>query len=524
MAKTKPSHSDVFDINKKTGALILGKNRLDDYATKFLSAHYPAALTTPMALPVDELLEQSGLHVEYASLSGSSDVFGCCVLVDGDVQVYDKNTDSYYPQRYNAGTILIDQDSQASLGEGARRNVLIHEILHWEKDRVFFIINQARLARTGEHLAPIMSRASSTFFTPSEKSRTTETELQWLQWQAHRLAPRVLMPHIPFKNKALDLLSSDTISTCNELIDALAEVFLTPRSAVKYRLFEVGLKQRISQLPDFDIAYSLIHTEKYDFLPLQPIEAFELVAKNPRLQRWIKAGDFIFVDGYFVRNSERFVRINAAGKYVLKVTAKKNLDKCALHIQQLITKDYVGLDRDLDSLCYLEHRIGLDKCILYFDPSRQSAPFDGNDQKVFASVSKKMAQTLDEEARIIDVITSTRNNLCQTVYELLKSKGIYYPRTFTEKTGLCDALYNKIANNKQQSMKRETLMAIAIGSGLTAYATEELMKKAGIHLSRFQEPDRTYLMLLERYPGIDIYNANGILEAGRQEPLGSKIR
>lgn len=35
----RPTFSDVYDINPKTGALILGKNRLDDYATKFLNKY-----------------------------------------------------------------------------------------------------------------------------------------------------------------------------------------------------------------------------------------------------------------------------------------------------------------------------------------------------------------------------------------------------------------------------------------------------------------------------------------------------
>ena len=33
----KLTSSDIYDINRKTGALILGKNRLDDYATKYLT-------------------------------------------------------------------------------------------------------------------------------------------------------------------------------------------------------------------------------------------------------------------------------------------------------------------------------------------------------------------------------------------------------------------------------------------------------------------------------------------------------
>ena len=52
--------SDVYDVNKKTGALILGANRLDDYAEKFLGKYCRAALTTPMSLPVEKMLADAG--------------------------------------------------------------------------------------------------------------------------------------------------------------------------------------------------------------------------------------------------------------------------------------------------------------------------------------------------------------------------------------------------------------------------------------------------------------------------------
>jgi len=46
--RNKVSYSDIYDINKKTGALILGANRLDDYATKFLNKYCSEALVNPM--------------------------------------------------------------------------------------------------------------------------------------------------------------------------------------------------------------------------------------------------------------------------------------------------------------------------------------------------------------------------------------------------------------------------------------------------------------------------------------------
>ena len=65
----RPTPSDVYDISKTTGALILGANRLDDYATKFLAKYCKDALTTPMPLPVEEMLADAKLTVKTASLS-----------------------------------------------------------------------------------------------------------------------------------------------------------------------------------------------------------------------------------------------------------------------------------------------------------------------------------------------------------------------------------------------------------------------------------------------------------------------
>ena len=79
--------SDIFDVNPKTGALILGANRLDDYAAKFLGQHCKAALTTPMALPVEDMLAEANLTVKTASLSRNLDIFCCCLLLDGYVDV-----------------------------------------------------------------------------------------------------------------------------------------------------------------------------------------------------------------------------------------------------------------------------------------------------------------------------------------------------------------------------------------------------------------------------------------------------
>jgi len=90
MTKSKVTSSDIYDINKKSGALILGKNRLDDYATKFLTKYCKQALVTPMPLPLEQIFQDMGLTIQEVSLSGDLDIFGCCLLLGGGVDIYNE--------------------------------------------------------------------------------------------------------------------------------------------------------------------------------------------------------------------------------------------------------------------------------------------------------------------------------------------------------------------------------------------------------------------------------------------------
>jgi hypothetical protein len=153
--KSRITSSDIFDINKKSGALILGSNRLDDYATKYLTKYCKEALAEPMPLPVEKILQDMGLDVKVVSLSSNLDVFGCCLLLDGCVEIYDQETKEYISTAFNAGTVLIDPSSISAYGEGSKRNTLIHEALHWEKDKTYFEILEVKNKNAAEKLSPM---------------------------------------------------------------------------------------------------------------------------------------------------------------------------------------------------------------------------------------------------------------------------------------------------------------------------------------------------------------------------------
>ena len=523
--------SDIFDVNKKTGGLILGKNRLDDYASKYLRRVCREALTTPMPLPIEQILADEHLTVEDVSLSRNLDIFGCCLLLNGEVQVYDQKTGCMKPQNFPAGTILIDPDYIERYGIGAKRNTLIHEALHWEKDKRYFEILQIKNRAASEKLYPIMCRQSETYYEPSAGKNTKENEVHWLEWQAHRLAPRVLMPHDMFKKKALEIIEhpedNDALPlSCDTLIECLSSFFLVSRSSAKYRLIEVGLEAVIAQFGDYADVYAEILEHK-DYQQLTPVEAFSLAAEDSLLGEWISSGSFIYADGYFVLANPKFVTLKA-GVPQLTTAAKKNLQRCVLNIREQRFANYTYACKDLEGLCYL-YKTNVqaqdsDKRIYLFDPKLQTNIEEiVPDAKTYAAALESLpAYDEDEENQLLGMLAMPNNTLCQCLWFLMENRHWTAPSTFTENTGLHANYHGKIRNNDYNNMGTGILMAICVGMKLRLCLIEKIFDKSEQKLNRFQDPDKTYYRILERFPGIPLNDFNGMLKAANLPELGTK--
>lgn len=526
MRSKKLNTSDVYDVNKKTGALILGKNRLEEYATKYLSKHCLEALITPMPLPVEKILQNENLTVVEAKLSPTLDVFGCCLLLDGTVEIYNPDTYTYEENFYPEGTILIDPDYGLIYGEGAKRNTLMHEALHWEKDKKYFDIKALRESGDGEEFTPILGRQSETFLTPSSAQRK-DNEVKWLEWQCHRLAPRVLMPLHTFKLKAMELIEDEEndIGSCDSLIDALSEFFIASRSAVKYRLLEVGLQKQIEDYADFEDVYSTtLLSDNREFAKLSEEEALLLLLNHPQIAAWIKSEDYVFVDGYFIRNSTKYLRRDASGMLRLNAYAKKNLEKCVLLIQDVTVKDYGGLQKDLTGTSYLLSSIGTNKRIKVFDPKYQErSKIESGDEKAYHNAINEILADTDNDCQLIKLISDPTLTLCNALRSIMNQKE-WTSSLFLRKTNLYQELYTKIKNNRQNNMKKETLLAICVGLSLSYLVTSTLMEKAGFALNPYQPPDSVYIRILQRYPNLGIDDFNNLLQAAGITSLKTKSR
>lgn len=524
----KLSRADVYDVSPTSGALILGSNRLDDYASKYLSHVCCEALTSPIPLPVEGILAEQGLTVIEVRLSRNLDIFGCCLLLDSDVQVYNPELDCMETSHYPAGTILIDPDFAAFYGEGAKRNTLMHEALHWEKDKRYFEILQMKNKNASETLYPIMCRASTSNYTPAEGLRTKANEVQWLEWQAHKLAPRVLMPAAMFKKKAIELIESyqnqprEGCISCDTLIEDLSNFFIVSRASVKYRLIEVGLLGRISVFEDYDAVFADINRSK-ELVALTPAEAYQLLSLDSSLRTWVNGGQFVFADGYFVLADEKYVTAKEDGLH-LTTKAKKNLTQCVINIHEQKYTVYNNVQKDLVGYAVLHRVEGIDQRLLTFHPQFQTNFQYDPDDVYKAFRNHLLTYDENEEVELVKRLADPTTTLCQCLWYLMENRKWNYPETFNEMTGLHKNYHGKIKKNDYNNMGTVVLMTICVALRLKLRIVEQIFEKSNNKLNYYQDPDKTYIRILESMPGLSLQDFNSILVQYGIKELGSTLK
>ena len=104
-------------------------------------------------------------------------------------------------------------------------------------------------------------------------------------------------------------------------------------------------------------------------------------------------------------------------------------------------------------------------------------------------------------------------SLCQCLWFLMERRKWKAPATFVERTGLHDNYHGKIKNDKYNKMGTNVLMAICVGLKLRSRMVEKLFGKSRNKLDYYRNPDKTYIDILDRLPGLPINDFNGLLKA-----------
>lgn len=486
------------------------KKDFDAIAEKFLRKYYPQALTQPTPVPVETIVSEMGLSIRQEKLTIDNSVFGKMVFKDTDVEVIED--EQLVSEHFNKGSILVDKDVVFKRNVGSYNNTVIHECVHWELHKVF---HEVKMVLDKDH-----SQVSS-WTEENLADSSMWTSLDWMEWQANGIAPRILMPKVQTRIKIRELFQTLTLvnpdisrsELVQEVVDNLATFFEVSRQAAKIRMIDLGFKEANGVYNYLDDRYMhnfAFELEAFDKGSSYTITSNDLCFEycfNESFRQIIDRNKFIYVDNHLCLKDKKFIYMTKDGP-IMTDYAYEHMDECCL-IFKVKSKNFTSISNEtyydyvLNRGVTKESEIKADFVDILQNPSLmdQLPPLD------MMKLGKKISELLKElPFEFSGTLRSHRKRKNCTQPFLAKLVGI------TERT-LRD--YETLEDNLP---RLELTLSFCFALKLRPELSDDMIKKAG-HQLTISPPHQVYKMLLSTSYYKPLGEINSILQAAEMKTL-----
>ncbi|HEN9266941.1 TPA: ImmA/IrrE family metallo-endopeptidase [Streptococcus agalactiae] len=486
------------------------KKDFDAIAEKFLRKYYPQALTQPTPVSVETIVSEMGLSIHQEKLTIDNSVFGKMVFKDTDVEVIED--EQLVSEHFNKGSILVDKDVVFKRNVGSYNNTVIHECVHWELHKVF---HEVKMVLDKDH-----SQVSS-WTEENLADSSMWTSLDWMEWQANGIAPRILMPKVQTRIKIRELFQTLTLvnpdisrsELVQEVVDNLATFFEVSRQAAKIRMIDLGFKEANGVYNYLDDRYMhnfAFELEAFDKGSSYTITSNDLCFEycfNESFRQIIDRNKFIYVDNHLCLKDKKFIYMTKDGP-IMTDYAYEHMDECCL-IFKVKSKNFTSISNEtyydyvLNRGVTKESEIKADFVDILQNPSLmdQLPPLD------MMKLGKKISELLKElPFEFSGTLRSHRKRKNCTQPFLAKLVGI------TERT-LRD--YETLEDNLP---RLELTLSFCFALKLRPELSDDMIKKAG-HQLTISPPHQVYKMLLSTSYYKPLGEINSILQAAEMKTL-----
>lgn len=488
---------------------------LEAEAEKFLSAYQCAdAIENPQRVPIEKIAALMSLNViDDECLSHDGSVSGAIAFTDGIIDVYDWSSESYIGYHVDGPSVFIDA---GITNEGHKRNSLAHECFHWYKHRLYFSYK-----RSHENSPEFAIRCDQRVLN-SENGNWTDIER--MEWQARKMAPRILMPRKAAQKKLNDLIQrAQTFVNKEEAVQLMvaefAECFGVSEPSAAIRMVELGFTAAEPYCrSNSGSGYYCSRASSNAKMRHQPITldaAFELYTKNDLLRSLIDTDCFCYADGYFVLKKKEYV-VRYGDQFRLTQYARTHLADCTIDITAKIVSE---LSWAAPSMMY--------SSVINWVEQKE---VNNSAQNVeLLTTAKSLDDLVDEyEADIARMKSMTYEDKSGTeiMLDYVRKAG-WNGTDFVKATELAPADFTRLQNN--HNFKLEAFVAMAVGLRLTLSETEKVLKASGHgFVENRKHPDfkrhHAYKFVLTTMRPCDIWTCNQFLESRGFPPLGSRAR
>lgn len=485
---------------------IIHKDELDDVASTFLSKYCADALVTPTPVPIAKIAEEDlHLHLVHGKcITQDFSIFGEICFSGGTVDVYDFDRKNYSAIDVQRGTIIIDAYTFWERNIGCVNNTIAHEVFHWYAHRLYAAVK--KLLKKEQVIA---CRCPSDIVYPRDGESWTDE--QRMEWQANKIAPRILMPYKTFRMKVEELYQKygyrekaekNDILEC--IIDELASFYQVSKQSAKIRMVDTGYTEAAS-------VYNYESGVDPRFSNISARDAFYEYSDNAVFREIIDSGLFVHIDGYFVINDSKYIQQFPNGHTTLTDYAWSHISECTLQF----TYRKVNLKLHGQYHQDIFHRKS--------GASYQKLPTFDSDKNisVIQHAEELRQKQVEFEAQYADHLAVTET-FWQAAFNIMRKRK-WNTRIYCEKTGLNEMTYSRAKNNADSLPDFLTVISICAGLDLDIGVTTNLLGLAG-HTFSGSRDHQAYSFVITNYRGRSLAEKNEFLDSINVTRLGSKQR
>ena len=496
---------------------IISTANMERHAEEILSHVYPEALANPMRVDVELFAERLGLKIVRKHLSRNHSIFGQMIFHQTSVDFYDLDKKGFDTYEAESGTIFADDEIFFLRNLGSWNNTIIHECVHWIKHRRHIELKRA----AGVHVSRISCQVTEV---PPETDRHKRTHTEWMEWHANALAPRILMPRNPFKQKAEEIIAwykknngTDRLSdVLPAVIGELSDFFEVSMLSAKIRLMDIGYSEAVGAMEWVDGRYIANYGfntevgEKVTFAVPMKDGIYQSVAK-PAFGDALKNGDFLYIDGHYVINAPQYVKTNDFGILEMTDYALANMDECCLSFERVSkpNPDY-GAQRYTECILY---QSATSKTINEFEFKNTD-----NDKAVIARAAAVRAE-FDDVKKSAELASELPGSFGKSLIVVMKWRNMTVEK-LGEKALLDPKMIQRMRNDDSQAWNLNKVAALCIGLQIPPALSYTLIEKAGIKIRPGEEHFIFYQLLTTRYQST-IHECNELLEIMGYPPLSN---
>jgi predicted metal-dependent hydrolase/DNA-binding Xre family transcriptional regulator len=499
------------DNDRLSGELvpIISRDEFESEAEKFLLRYYPNALQHPMRVPIDKIASAMGLNtIEDAPLSDELTYFGTIVFDDGNI------LDRHHKitiRNAKRGTVYLDPRVTYERSIGTKRTTLAHECFHWHRHQPYHALMKMIGANDDLGRAIQCQIAANTI--DSDKWNAVD----WMEWQAKGIAPKILMPAKTTRILADKLLveydgdNSASISAYEHIIDDLAEHFDVSREAAKVRLIELGYIKAEGAYPFVDGRY--VHGYSFNSEALEPNQTFTISCSDlfkaycfdREFKKLIDSGLFAFVDGHLCFNNEEYITHDQIGNAALTQYALAHMDECCV----AFTRGYSYQSKYKGTKYYSQFM-------------RNAAPKEDQIEFSFEQTNhnKALMNQIQNAKRRSEALRRYPGSFAETLVALMKERHLSN-KQMADLSLVGEKTIQRLRNDEEYPTSIQTVLALCVGLKLPLPEAEMFLGKTDFRLNTMKNDGYVYQCVLSACVENSIYEINEMLEANGITPLGS---